>query len=253
MSGIGGMYLAAETAEWLTAAGTLGAVVVAVGLQGWQSWRSRRRRPSLSLSFDNERDRVDVPPQRPASPEQKPDFYCSHWVRPQVRNERGRNSAEDVEVILVSVRAEPDGPESSPPVADERLLEGSALKWSEVDSAKVSLPPGVARHFDLVHVDNMIVEADGDDLEGRSPIRFDVHPVPAAKYYRAFKQRYKVTVALTARDTDAILYSTVIEYDLKRRDDPAAMRRALGVAAFIPHRDRLDHRPRVRLVRDQDP
>jgi hypothetical protein len=235
MSGISGMYLAAETVEWMTAAGTVGAVVVAVGLQGWQSFRARRRRPSLSLSFDNERDRVDVPPQRPASPMQQPDFYVSHWVRPQVRNDRGRNSGEDVEVILVRVRAQSDGSVPSRAVADERLLEGSRLKWSEVKAATVSLPPGVARHFDLVHVDNMIVEADGDDLEGRSPIRFDVHPVPAAKYYRAFKQRYEVTVAVTARDTDAILYSTVIEYDQQRRDDPAAMRQELRVAAFAPH------------------
>ena len=144
----------------------------------------------------------------------------------------GRNSAEDVEVILVSVRAESDGPVPSGSVADERLLEGSPLKWSEVDAARVSLPPGVARHFDLVHVDNMSIEADGDDLGGKSPIRFDVHPVPAAKYYRGFKQRYEVTVAVTARDTDAIVYRTVVEYDQKRRDDPAAMKEALKVAPF---------------------
>jgi hypothetical protein len=43
---------------------------------------------------------------------------------------------------------------------------------------------------------------------------------------------YDITVALTARDTDAIRYSTVIEYDLKRRDEPAAMREALRVAGF---------------------
>jgi hypothetical protein len=62
MSGITEIYLPAETVAWLTVASTLGAVVVAVGLQRWQWWLARRRRPSLSLSFDDERDRVDVPP-----------------------------------------------------------------------------------------------------------------------------------------------------------------------------------------------
>ena len=56
--------------------------------------------------------------------------------------------------------------------------------------------------------------------------------MPAAKYYRGFKQRYEVTVAVTARDTDAIVYRTVVEYDQKRRDDPAAMKEALKVAPF---------------------
>src|SRR5215211_169578 len=102
----------------------------------------------------------------------------------------GRNSAEDVEVILVSVRAESDGPVPSGSVADERLLEGSPLKWSEVDAARVSLPPGVARHFALVHVDNMSIEADGDDLGGSR--RSDSMSTPC---------RPPSTTAASSRDT----------------------------------------------------
>lgn len=179
-----------------------------------------------------------MPPQRPASPQQQSDFYCSHWVRPRVRHERGRNSAEDVEVILVGVSAEADGRVSSRPVADERLLEGSPLKWSEVDAARVGPPPGVARHFDLVHVDNM--SARGGRRRSRGEVADQIRrpPLPAAKYYRAFNHRHRVTVALTARDTDATLYTTVIDYDLQRRDDPAAMRQALAVAEFT--RQELD-------------
>jgi len=48
----------------------------------------------------------------------------------------------------------------------------------------------------------------------------------------AASSRYEVTVAVTARDTDAIVYRTVVEYDQKRRDDPAAMKEALKVAPF---------------------
>lgn len=224
LTGING----AGVADWLTAIGTLGAVVVALWLQ-W--WLVRQRRPSLKLEFESARDRVDVV-QRVSSPHE-PLEYRSHWVRPRVTNRRRCDSAENVEVLLVSVEASDGIPGSpSPPTSAERLLEGLPLKWSEVDSTKVSIPPGAARHFDLLHVDNLRVEADGEHVKGGAPIRFDVYPVPLAKYHRAFRTRYEVTLALTARDTDAAFYNTIVTYDLQWHEDMDEMRKALRIEPF---------------------
>ena len=80
-----------------------------------------------------------------------------------------------------------------------------------------------------MHVDNMTVEASGKAVEGGAPIRFDVYPTPKAKYNRAFGKKYKVIIALTARDTDAMFYSTVLAYDLRWHETVEEMHAALTV------------------------
>jgi hypothetical protein len=214
----------ADAASWVAAVGTVSAVVFALWFQ-W--WRTRQRRPELTLEFNDDADRANVE-QLVDSPQQ-PKTYRSHWIRPRVMNKRGRNSAEDVEVLLVGVKAHDDEPGSLLEPPSERLLEGLPLKWSELESTKASLPPGTARRFDLLHVDNMTVEASGEKVEGGAPIRFDVYPTPKAKYHRAFGRKYEVIIAVTARDTDASFYSTVIAYDLKWHETTEEMRAALTV------------------------
>jgi hypothetical protein len=202
---------------------TVGAVVFALWFQ-W--WRAKQRRPKLALEFDDDADRANV--EQVVDSPQQPELYRSHWIRPRVMNKRGKDSAEDVEVLLVGVR----GPETSSGPSSERVLEGLPLKWSELESTKVTLPPGAARRFDLLHVDNMTVEASGEAVEGGAPIRFDVHPIPQAEYHRAFGRKYTVIIALTARDTDAMFYSTVIAYDLEWHATMEEMRAALSVEPF---------------------
>lgn len=224
------MELARTVAALIGAVGTVAAVVVAL----WLQWlRVRRRRPSLTIDFDSTHDRVNVA-QRAKEP-QEPLDYRSHWVRPRVINERGRDSAEDVQVLLVDVKAIDSNPGRL--LHPERNLEGLSLKWSEVESEKATIPPGVTRHFDLVHVDNIRVESDGnvvkpedgDVAQGDTPVRFDVCPVPTAKYYRGFCRKYKVTLGLSARNTNPTYYSTVVAYDLEWREDMAEMQEKLMV------------------------
>jgi hypothetical protein len=216
-----------EIATWLGTAAAVAAVVVAV----WFQWgRPSRRRPRLTLLFDGTRDRADV--EQRVNPPQQPDVYRSHWVRPRVANAPRRDSAEEVEVRLFSVEARRSEPGRSPEPPRERLLEGRPLKWSEVNSSKVSLSPGADRRFDLLHVDNMRVEADGDIVGDGAPIRFDIFPVPEAKYHRVFGNSYKVTIALTARDLEPRFYSTEVTYDLRWHETTEEMRAALTVADF---------------------
>jgi hypothetical protein len=220
-------------AALLGAVGTVGAVVLALWLQ-W--FRVERRRPSLTLDFNPTLDRVNVP-QRAEDP-QEPRDYRSHWLRPRVTNKPGGDSAEDVEVVLVGV--EPLDSETGRSSQRERNLEGLSLKWSEVKSEKASIPPGVTRHIDLVHVDNMRVERDRDVVKreedkedrGEAPIRVDVYPTPQAKYYRVFRPKCRLLLAVTARDTNASFYSTVVKYDLKRRNDMNVMQEKLMVERF---------------------
>jgi hypothetical protein len=214
----------AEAASWVAAVGTVSAVVFALWFQ-W--WRARQRRPQLTMEFDDDADRANVEQQ--ADSPQEPKTYRSHWIRPRVMNKRGKDSAEDVEVLLVGVKALDHEPGTSLEPPSERLLEGLPLRWSELNSTKASLPPGTTRRFDLLHVDNMTMEASGEKVEGGAPIRFDVYPTPRAKYHRAFGRKYKVIIAVTARDTDAAFYGTVIAYDLKWHETTEEMRAALTV------------------------
>jgi hypothetical protein len=110
----------------ISATATVLAVLVA--LFG-PEWRERRKRPQLSLSFDEQRDVVPV---RPAGE--------AKWVyaRPRVHNRQGRRTAEDVEAVVTSIQREPPAP-------SEGLLEGRALRWSDVDAPKVSVAPGAYR------------------------------------------------------------------------------------------------------------
>ena len=116
----------AEAANWVAAVGTVSAVVFALWFQ-W--WRARQRRPRLTLAFDDAADRANV--EQVVDSPQQPELYRSHWIRPRVMNKRGRDSAEDVEVLLVGVNAHDDEPGTSSEPPSERLLEGLPLKWSE--------------------------------------------------------------------------------------------------------------------------
>jgi hypothetical protein len=198
----------------------------------------RLREPALTLEFEERQDTADV--QQPAEyafwPEgEGPYDYMSHWVRPRVTNARGgvwgRDSARDVEVLIERVEAHgarrnaPARPES------EDRLKGLPLQWSELETTKVDLPPGVERRFDLCHVDNIYKEKDDKHPLRHTPIRFDVRPLPEAKYHRVFGDRYRVTLALTARDLDASYYAMEIAYDGKRRNHPEKIGAALEAKA----------------------
>src|SRR5205823_654474 len=104
-----------QVREWLTAVGTAGAVIVALGIAWWSDRKTRSRRPLLFLGFDtpkgvvnelvtyqSELTMVGVDGQtytRTADMGRGP----AAFLRFVVRNARGREAAEDVEVLLARI------------------------------------------------------------------------------------------------------------------------------------------------------
>lgn len=75
---------------FLTAVGTFGAVVVAVGLQWWLGHREKASRPQLTLRFDEHRYVQETNPYDNLVP----------YLRLAVTNAAGKRTAEHVEVLI---------------------------------------------------------------------------------------------------------------------------------------------------------
>lgn len=203
--------------HWTTypaAFGGIAAAVAAVGIALSGNWRNRRARPQLRLVYD----------------QSTRDFAAGvvhgrqHWIRLRVENKRagraGRRSADDVEV-LVAGAAHDDG-------SDLTQLEGCRFKWSNVQDqegsglTRLTIPPGVARRFDLLSIymprvsdgAGGQVDAGEDGTEG-ALAQLQLEPIPADASARLASGKLTLTLALTARDTDATNYQVDIDYDGK--------------------------------------
>ncbi len=139
----------------------------------------------------------------------------SHWVRLRVQNARGKRSADDVEVLIVEVRGVSG---SGPP------LGGSPIIWSNLGVAgkhvtRLTLPPGIARHVDLLG----FVEPHSDEWNIPAPVQghtqatfeFQVWPPPADGRHQLGEGRYEVILAVVARDTDSREYRVTVSHDGK--------------------------------------
>lgn len=210
--------------EWLIAGaaivgalGTSGAVLYALYRD---TFREARRRPHLSLELDARWGPSNLDLVTVASPR-------SHWVRMRVANERGRRSAEDVEVLVTRVR----------PLGEEDLYEAPLdtrpLAWSNLISpngqpvTKVHLPPGVSRYVDLISVRPPLVPDGGGDVREARPgetvvcmPRLEVRPEPSDRRHWLAQGRYRIDLVISARDVDAQSYETEIEFDGIWRDVP---------------------------------
>ena len=73
----------------LTAIGTVGAVIVAVGLQAWVGWKEGHRRPKLTLDFDSHMRANETDQHGSTLP----------YLRLAVTNAKGKETARDVEIL----------------------------------------------------------------------------------------------------------------------------------------------------------
>jgi hypothetical protein len=127
----------ANLAEWLTAAGTIGAAFVAVGFGAVAPWW---RRPKLVVVAQDQRAKIEI--------SERADVM---WIRIPISNgnvegrrwRRYRDAAIEVEGLLLSLEVGPDGARSS------RQVGGLPLSWTATGERTTTIPAGSYKYLDL--------------------------------------------------------------------------------------------------------
>lgn len=194
------MTLGSAVDTWATVAvaiGTLGAVAYAL-------FRdlvvTPRRRPTLELRFDRTgNDQVIL---------QTADDVKSACVRLRVSNRAGKDTADDVVVIVTELRRL-GAPEET---ANDARPIGLPLCWSGTSPplTVASVHPGSERHLDLMQVD---WPADRGEVGIGAPVRLTLSPRPAGDHGNLAPGRYEVLVDIRARNADAARYAIAVTWD----------------------------------------
>jgi len=190
---------------WATVAvaiGTIGAVVYALFRD---LFVTPRRRPKLDLRFDlTGSDRVIVGTAGGTEAAQ---------VRLRVANREGKDTADDVVVMVTEVEWPADSGQATP---DARPI-GLPLTWSGSSPplTVASVHPGSERHIDLLHVD--WPARDEAEIARRwtepVPLQLDLTPKPAGGQDRLEPGAYEVSIEVRARNADAIRYAVPVSWD----------------------------------------
>jgi hypothetical protein len=192
---------------WATVAvaiGTIGAVLYALFRD---LFVTPRRRPKLELRFDRTgNDQVILGTARGVD---------AAYVRLRVANEQGKDTADDVVVMVTELRR----PADSDPTMAEATPVGLPLTWSGSNPplTVASVHPGSERHVDLLHADSP--GRDEIDIErkpsGTSPLQLDLTPKPAGGQDVLESGVYEISVEVRARNADAIRYAISVDWDGK--------------------------------------
>jgi len=199
--------------DYVAAISTALAVFVALGVALWARLREDRLRPELRLIYEPGLGSDDFAAGLQTGAGEQ------HYVRMRVANRWGRRSADDVEVLVVSLREDRKAPGPLP-------MSGYAFIWSNTFDpegrpvTRLTIPPGVARHFDLFAVREPLVS---DGAGGAVPVGKDgaadasaelqIQPRPSDSRHHLGRGKHILTVALTARDTDAAYYAIYVDFD----------------------------------------
>jgi hypothetical protein len=204
-------------AEWLTAAGTIGAVIVAVGLQAWISFQSARHRPRLTLSLDQHHFTTER--QRNGKP--------IPYLRAAVSNERGRAAAQEVEVLVESVIEVSGG-------GVRRWLVNPALSWpNSLDQLpRMTITPGSTRYVDVGFwlAPGAAVKIGDGPTHHAAELTFilSVNPVPHSGRHLLTPARYEIVLAAAARNADASRWMLKLAFQEYRDDGDPAMPKNLS-------------------------
>jgi hypothetical protein len=123
---------------WATVFAAVGTVGALVYVLFRDLWLANRRRPRLDLRFHGTgADQVIVPTMGGTA---------AAYVRLRVANEKGKDTADDVQVLVTEIERQ-DSTSQATPV-------GLPLVWSGSLPASTNAPvhPGVERYIDLLHV-----------------------------------------------------------------------------------------------------
>jgi hypothetical protein len=199
------VILGSAVDTWATVAvaiGTVGAVVYALFRD---LFVTPRRRPKLELRFDRTgTDQVVVG---------TAGGFDAAQVRLRVSNREGKDTADDVVVMVTEFRQLAD----SEQMTAEATPIGLPLAWSGSSPplTVASVHPGSERHIDLLHVDWPA----RDEVEiarqwsGAAPLRLDLTPKPASGRDNLEPGRYEISVEVRARNADAIRYAISVHWD----------------------------------------
>lgn len=202
----------ASTVEWLTAIGTVGAVIVALCVALFQGFWTWKKRPVLTLSFDPESDLdlirgVGVGRGR-----------SGHWLRLQVHNKTGKRSAHDAEVLVVELKL---GAANSI-VHAGRPLDNAPLRWSSLmrdgqPMTHVSIPPGLTRRIDLLGIyppvaTPVVPRGSGDQEEGIAVVQVSPEPSDESHVLHG-PDTFAFVLAVASRDLDAHFYDLSVTWD----------------------------------------
>ncbi len=200
------MYLVAATVvDWVQAVGTLGAVAAALGIAWWGSHRVRHSQPALSLAFDASLR----PPDFMAGMLSDNGAFESHWVRLRVENASGKRSADDVEVLFIRH-------DSTANPATNRTLDVVPLRWSSTEDhsgkalTRITIPPGLYRHVDLLAIGGIAGESVSSD-DARPIAAIQVQPTPTDDRHLLPEGSYIFHLAVAARDTDAAFFKLEVK------------------------------------------
>ena len=207
------LVLASDTAsalDWIAAIGgsiaAFGAIVAAaLGVRRVR--REKAMTPAPTMSFRDD----------PASPEWAPVFRPEHqslWLRFTVDNPPGKSTAREVQVLVTHVEA---------PSERKELVPGGPLLWTDMRIPTVDLPAGISRMVDVATIylpDDeaptklhlQITLAEGDDRNELEP------------------GAYRLELAVTAQDVDAVFYNTTISFKNTWEKEPWDLRRHLKLS-----------------------
>jgi hypothetical protein len=192
LSGFTALILGSAIDTWATvgvAIGTLATVVYAL-------FRDvivlPRRRPKLELRFDfSGNDRVIV---------RTSDEFDAAYVRLRVANAKGKDTADDVVVVVTEFRRLDDPQETTTPV-------GVPLTWSGTSPplTVATVHPCSQRHVDLLHVDR--------PGQANVPLQLDLSPKPAGGRDLLEPGTYEISIEVRARNADAACYVVPLVWD----------------------------------------
>jgi len=133
----------------------------------------------------------------------------SHWLRLRVENAKGKRSADDVEVLVVDVRARAQG--------RGQTFGGAAVVWSNMNVGgeyvtRLTLPPGVPRYVDLLA---LVEPRPQTPAETPAKAQLQVWPAPADGRHELGVATYDIVLAVSARDSNAAFYEVQVEHDGK--------------------------------------
>jgi hypothetical protein len=192
---------------WATvfvAIGTVGAVAYALFRD---LFVVPRRRPKLELRFDHTgNDQVVVG---------TAGGFDAAYVRLRVANGAGKDTADDVVVMVTEVRQLKDSDEAMAQAGPIAL----PLTWSGSSPplTVASVHPGSERHIDLVHVewparDEIDIARTWSETV---PAQVDLTPKPAGGQETLHPGTYEISVEVRARNADAIRYAIPVSWDGK--------------------------------------